>query len=190
MHPKEYRRERCGTGRLACLNLANSEIVPGVALDDDPRVRALLGESANYAALLYPGPDSLNLSAREGPERLAREIGGKRLVVFLVDATWSCSKSVLRASPAISSLPRLGFEPRELSRWVIKRQPRDYCLSTIEAIHELLLALESAGLDSYPDKGRLLAAFAAMQDYQIERAQAAGRARYRAPKPSRLDRSS
>jgi DTW domain-containing protein YfiP len=75
-------------------------------------------------------------------------------------------------------LPRLAFKPRERSRWVIKRQPRDYCLSTIEAIHELLSALEAAGLDSYPDKRRLLAAFAAMQDYQVERAREAGRPRY------------
>jgi DTW domain-containing protein YfiP len=179
MHPKEYRRESCGTGRLARLNLANSEIIPGVGLDDHPRVRALLDDGALYPALLYPGPPSIDLSAREGPELLARRLEGRRLVIFLVDATWSCSKAVLRESPRIASLPRLRFEPRELSRWIIKRQPRDYCLSTIEAIHELLSALEAAGLDSYPDKGRLLAAFAAMQDFQIARAEEAGSPRYR-----------
>ena len=106
------------------------------------------------------------------------ELGGRRLVVFLIDSTWSCARSVVRASPGLMRLPRLAFTPREKSRWVIKRQPADYCLSTLEATHELLLALEAAGLDEYPDKGRLLAAFAAMQAVQVERAAANGSPRY------------
>ena len=47
-----------------------------------------------------------------------------------------------------------------------------------ETVHELLLALESAGLEEYSDKSRLLAAFAAMQNYQIERAIENKRPRY------------
>jgi DTW domain-containing protein YfiP len=184
MHPKEYRKQKTGTGRMACLNLANSEIIPGIALDDHPRVRELLGDRRNFAALLYPSPGATNLSALGSADegsaaaRFAEQLGGRRLVVFLVDSTWACSHSVLRASPGLARLPRLQFQPRELSRWVIKRQPHDYCLSTIEAIHELLCALETAGLDSYPDKHRLLDAFAAMQDYQIERAAAARNPRH------------
>lgn len=176
MHPKEYRREKCGTGRLACLNLANSEIIPGVAFDDHPRVRELVGDPANYPVLLYPGPKAMNLSEGDFP---LSDLGGRRLVVFLVDATWSCSRAVLHQSPGLLGLPQLKFEPQTLSRWVIKKQPRDYCLSTIESIHELLVALERAGLDAYPDKARLLSVFASMQDYQVERAEAAGRPRYK-----------
>jgi DTW domain-containing protein YfiP len=176
MHPKEYRKQKTGTGRLACLNLANSEIIPGIALDEHPRVRELLDDPNNFGALLYPSAGAINLSEASGEAtaRLAEKLGGRRLVVFLVDSTWACSHAVLRESPALARLPRLQFQPRELSRWIIKRQPHDYCLSTIEAIHELLCALEAAGLDSYPDKRRLLDAFAAMQDYQIERAEMAG----------------
>ena len=105
--------------------------------------------------------------------RLAEELEGRNLVVFLIDSTWACSRAVLRESPALARLPRLRFKPLQKSRWVIKRQPRDYCLSTIEAIHELLCALEAAGLESYPDKERLLRVFAAMQDYQVGRAETA-----------------
>ena len=181
MHPKEYKRQRTGTGRLACINLANSEIIPGIALDERPRIRELLDDAGNASYLLYPSPGAVDLGEREGSMRLAEELGGKSLVVFLVDSTWACSRAVLRESPRLASLPRLQFKPQAKSRWVIKRQPRDYCLATIEAIHELLCALEIAGLDSYPDKERLLEAFAAMQEYQVEKARTQGRPRVRNP---------
>jgi len=172
MHPMEWRREKCTTGRLACLNLANSEIIPGLAFDDHPRYRDLVDDPANYPVLLYPGPGATDLSERPFPAGgpFGETLGGRRLVVFLVDSTWACSHAVLRASPGLLALPRVKFTPREKSRWIIKRQPADYCLSTIEAIHELLLVLEEAGLDAYPDKKRLLDAFAAMQAYQVKRA--------------------
>jgi DTW domain-containing protein YfiP len=183
MHQKEYRYQKTGTGRLACLHLGSSEIVHGVAFDEHPRVRELLDDPANFPVLLYPGPGATDLSApgfaNSGPaaRRLATEIGERRLVVFLIDSTWRCSHAVIRESPRIASLPRVQFRSSERSRWIIKRQPRDYCLATIEAIHELLRVLESAGLEDYPDKGRLLNAFAAMQAYQVERTAADRRPR-------------
>ncbi len=183
MHPMEWRDERCTTGRITCLNLANSEIIQGIALDENPRLRALIDDPANFPVLLYPGREARNLSAQGLPD--AGEDGwnleGKQLVVFLIDSTWACSKAILRESPGLLCLPRVMFEPKEPSRYYIKRQPKPWCLSTLEATHELLLALESAGLDSYPDKTRLIDAFMAMQAYQVERAAAS-------PSPRHLSR--
>jgi DTW domain-containing protein len=178
MHPKEYKRQKTGTGRLACINLAKAEILPGLAFDSNPRVRELVDDPANRAFLLYPSPGALDLGEARARGELASELEGRNLVVFLIDSTWACARAVLRESPGIAGLPRLRFQPAERSRWIIKRQPRDYCLSTIEAIHELLCALEDAGLDSYPDKGRLLGAFAALQAYQVGRAEAARAPRF------------
>lgn len=175
MHPKEWRRQKCATGRLATLHLADSEIIPGLAFDSIPRFRRLIDDDRNYPVLLYPGQNAYNLTEGSFPRE---ELGEKRLVVFLIDATWACSKSVLRESPGLQRLPRIMFVPRQRSRFIIKRQPREYCLSTIEAIHELLLSLESAGLDSYPDKERLLRTFDAMQSLQIEKAASEGDLRY------------
>jgi len=190
MHEKEWRRQKCATGRLACLNLAGSEIIPGLGFDDNPRVRELLADLSKRCVLLYPGDEAVDLSAEPFPAQalgLETSLGTagnhlqdtamdqsprKQLVVFIIDATWSCSRAVLRASPGLLALPRLMFRPRQKSRWIIKKQPADWCLSTIEAIHELLLVLEEVGLDSYPDKDRLLAVFAAMQAYQLDRASA------------------
>jgi DTW domain-containing protein YfiP len=181
MHPMEWKRERCTTGRITCLNLANSEIIEGLSFDGHPRVRELIDDPANAPFLLYPGKDAVNLSASAlaGTE-LGGRIAGRAPVVFLIDATWACSKVVLRESPGLLRLPRVMFEPSEPSRFYIKRQPQKWCLSTLEATHELLLALEAAGLDSYPDKTRLIAAFMKMQAYQAERAANAGSPRYRA----------
>lgn len=166
MHPMEWKHEKCTTGRLTCLNLKNSEIIPGLRFGDDPRYRALVDDPANYPVLLYPGKDAFDLSSGGFP---AAELGGRRLVVFLIDSTWACARSILRESPCLLELPCVKFTPTVPSRYVIKRQPDPMCLSTIEATHELLLALENAGLDAYPDKERLLASFFAMRDYQIER---------------------
>jgi DTW domain-containing protein YfiP len=169
MHPKEHRRQKCTTGRLTCLNLANSEIIPGVRFDDDARYRALVDDPRNLAVLLYPGQDALRIDALriDGAGVPGLVLDGRRLVVFLVDGTWHTARSIVRQSPSLLRLPKLRIEPRAPSRFTIKRQPAPWCLSTLEATHELLLALEAAGLDEYPDKQRLLAAFDAMQDFQV-----------------------
>lgn len=164
MHPKENRRQKCNTGRLMSLNLENSEILPGVCFEDDARFRELMGDPLNFPVLLYPGRDALDVA---GGGLKAALPAGRRLVVFIVDATWHCSKTIVRMTPALRRLPRLSIRPLSPSRFTIKRQPAPWCLSTIEAAHELLLALEAAGLDEYPDKRRLLAVFQAMQDFQI-----------------------
>jgi DTW domain-containing protein len=163
MHPKELRHQKCTTGRLTCLNLLNSEIIPGVGFDDNTRVRSLIDDPSNFPVLLYPGEGALSL--RRGFPSFA--LGTRRLVVFLIDATWHCARTVVQQSPSLLRLPRLMIEPASPSRFVIKRQPAAGCLSTIEATHELLMALEAGGLDLYPDKHRLLDAFNAMQDFQI-----------------------
>jgi len=59
------------------------------------------------------------------------------------------------------------FTPTTPSRYVIKQQPQEGCLSTLECTHELLLALDRAGLDTYERPDQLLALFQRMQDFQI-----------------------
>jgi DTW domain-containing protein YfiP len=172
----EWRKEKCTTGRLACLNLANSEIIPGLGFDENPRYRELVDDPGNYPVLLYPGKRAWDLSSGGFP---STELGSRRLVVFLIDSTWSCARAVLRESPGLLSLPWVKFTPSQPSRYIIKRQPAPNCVSTIEATHELLLALERSGLESYPDKGRLLAAFFAMRDYQLERIKTDHRPRHK-----------
>src|SRR5208337_4548815 len=81
MHPKELRRQKCTTGRLTCLNLANSEIIPGVSFDCNPRFRSLVDDHRNYPVLLYPGGVAMSMCGGSFP---ASAPGEHKLVVFLI----------------------------------------------------------------------------------------------------------
>ena len=176
MHPKEFKQEKAATGRLTHLCLADSELHCGVGFDEDERVQSLLSDPANHCVLLYPGPDAVNLSTSTlAPSRLE----GRRLVVFLLDATWALGRKMLRLSSSLQRLPRIMFTPSAPSRYVIKQQPHPSCLSTLEATHELLLALERAGLDQYPLPDQLIAVFHRMQDFHLQCAADPSRGGYR-----------
>jgi DTW domain-containing protein YfiP len=181
MHPKEFKEEKAGTGRLTHLCLPNSEIHMGKGFDDDEAVQALIHDPANYPVLLYPGRDALNLSAA-GEAQIAdlkAQVQERRLTVFLLDATWGGARKMFNQSASLRRLPRVMFTPSAPSRYVIKQQPAEGCLSTLEAVHELLLVLERTGLDAYPDRGQLLEVFQRMQDFQIACAADPNRGGYR-----------
>lgn len=178
MHPKEFKEEKAGTGRLTQLCLANSEKHMGVGFDDHPAVQALLADPAWLPFLLYPGGSEVR--DLDAGELRPAELGSRRLLVFLLDGTWSCARKMLRLSPCLQRLPRLAFTPRQAtSRFVIKQQPQTGCLSTLEAVHEVLLALERAGLDAYPQPAQLLDVFQRLQEFQLRCAADPARAGYR-----------
>lgn len=177
MHPKEFKREKAGTGRLTHLCLARSEIHMGVSFENHEAVQALLHDPRRHCFLLYPGNTSLNLSvAGSVPDWASDE---RERTIFLLDATWACARKMLKLSPTLQRLPRLMFTPSAPSRYVIKQQPQEGCLSTLECVHELLLALSARGLDRYPDPHQLLALFQQMQDFQIQCASDPARPGYR-----------
>lgn len=169
MHPKEFKEEKAGTGRLTHLCLPNSEIRMGVEFDRDEAVQALIADPKNYCVLLYPGKEALNLSTVSGSQlsTLNTQLHERQLVVFLLDATWSGARKMLRLSPSLQRLPRIMFTPAAPSRYVIKQQPQEGCLSTLEAVHELLLVLERQGLDRYAEPAQLLGIFQRMQEFQL-----------------------
>jgi len=68
MHPKEYKREKIGTGRMTQLQLENSEIIVGIDFTNNKRVNEILSKEENSHFLLYPGKDNFNLSERKSSE--------------------------------------------------------------------------------------------------------------------------
>lgn len=169
MHPYENRQVKLNTGRLTHLCLADSELHVGESVDDNKRVQALIDDPDNCPVLLYPGKDARDLSKGEF---LAADFSGRRLVVFLLDATWRLARPMLRLSRSLQRLPKIMFSNAAPSRYVIKRQPEAGCLSTLEATHELLLELDRCGLDDYSMPDQLLAQFMKMQAFQLKCEQA------------------
>ena len=166
MHPYEHKRVKANTGRLTHLCLRNSELHLGIGFDEHEAVQSLINDANNFPVLLYPGRDARDLSKGELP---VADLTGRRLVVFLLDATWRKVRPMLRTSLSLQRLPRVMFSRAAPSRYVIKRQPEPGCLSTLEATHELLVALDRSGLDSYSQPKQLLDLFQRMQDFQIQR---------------------
>lgn len=174
-HPRE-RRTAIGTARMAHLSLPNSELHLGVSFEDHPRVRALCAEEGT--ALLFPGEGAKDPAAlRDRPPR----------TVIVVDGTWSQARKLLKQNPFLQALPRLGLTPAAPSNYRIRAEPSVECLSTIEALVQLLGALEGAPERFLP----VLEAFDRMVDLQIaaheRRTGPSRRVRRPGPKAPRVD---
>jgi DTW domain-containing protein YfiP len=158
----EYKRVKAGTGRLTHLSLPNSELHVATDFDAHAPVQRLLADPARRVLLLYPGEPALDPAAGD-----LSPADPRTLTILLLDATWSCARKMLRLSPSLQRLPRLRLGPVTPSRYLIKQQPAEGCLSTLEAVHETLLTLSAAGLDTYTQPTALLDLFAAMQARQL-----------------------
>jgi DTW domain-containing protein YfiP len=152
-HPRE-RDMAIGTARMAHLCLPGSELHIGVSFADSPALARALSDPARPAALLYPGPGAIDVA--ECPP-------SHPITLIVVDGTWWQTKKMIRVNPGIARLPRYAFRPPRPSEYRIRKEPRDVCVSTIEALCHVLGAIEG-------DRQRfeaLLVPFRAMIDAQI-----------------------
>ena len=143
MHTKEARKQKTGTARLAKLCLKNAELLIGTDFTRDERVNSLLRDPAFSPFVLYPGPKAVNFKTLG--DGLPME--GKTPLIFVIDGTWECAQRLLFRSKNISALPRLSFSRSYTSRFAIKKQPREHCVSTIEAVYYLCGEAEEAGYE-------------------------------------------
>jgi DTW domain-containing protein YfiP len=145
MHRKEQRdRLGTGTGRLSHLMLKNSQLFVGQEFENMPGVQKILQDTAFFPCVLFPGTNSIDVSSTEGTHCLKNMATGKRLLVFILDGSWSCVRNIIRANPSIANLPHISFSTGRKSQFGFKRQPHETCLSTIEATHELLCLLANS----------------------------------------------
>jgi DTW domain-containing protein YfiP len=163
MHPKEFKKTKNGTGRLTHLSLPNSQLFIDVDFTDHTAVNALIDDPKNLCYVLYPGDESIHLNTQK------IELHDRQLIIFIIDSTWPCSTKILRLSHNLQNLPKLSFTHSKTSRFQIKEQPKEFCLSTIEStltILELLTAqkLEEIGQEAFD---AFLDPFLSMVEYQI-----------------------
>lgn len=164
MHPREAYRQKTGTGRLASLSLVGSEIIVGIDFTDNARLNALIADPAYAPFVLYPAD---NARFTDSPEFRA-EIGGRTLLVIVIDATWFFAKKMLKASKNLHALPALSFVAPYRSRFEFKAQPHPACLSTIESAYYLVNELRTAGIArAEADPEPLMTVFRKMIDFQL-----------------------
>ena len=150
-HPRE-RRVAVGTARMAHLALPNSELHVGIDFSAHRQVQAHV--LAPNVAVLFPGEGALTPAE-------ARARGLETLIVL--DGTWPLAKKLLRVNPFLKTLPRVGFTPSKPGNYRIRREPAEHCVSTIEAVVEVLGQLEGAPGAFTP----MLKAFDVMVEHQI-----------------------
>jgi len=128
---------------MAHLCIKNSHLIPGHTFENHPRVNALLADPGRHAVILYPGKTSLNISG-ENPQSIRDFISpaGRTPLIFVIDGTWATAKNMILHSPNLRALPQISFTPKINSTFRVRKQPKDGCLSTIEAIHQLIDALK------------------------------------------------
>lgn len=152
-HPRE-RNVAIGTAWMASLCLPSSELHVGVEWSGSTALRRALSDPDHPAALLYPGDRSVDVSVSppSGP-----------ITLVVIDGTWSQTKKMLRLNPELAALPRYSFVPSAKSEYRIRKEPDDAFVSTIEALVNVLGAIEGE-----PSRFEaLLTPFRAMVDAQI-----------------------
>ncbi|MEM7010762.1 MAG: tRNA-uridine aminocarboxypropyltransferase [Verrucomicrobiota bacterium] len=176
MHPKEFKKEKVGTGRFSHLILENSEMIVGVDLDQSQQLRKCFDDQVYQTVVLYPGDNSIDLSRDES----ASFFSEKPIQFIVIDGTWQCAKKMMRLTTKLHTFPRVSFAPGRVSEFQVKHQPRPECLSTAESIHQVLLDLNRLGIEQTGGREEnLMDVFRQTVRQQIEFANDSSRQAYR-----------
>lgn len=172
LHPKEAGK-KIGTGRLTHLCILNSRLIRslGHELDQVEQFTRLISDPVFAPVVLFPGRKSLNLSVSIAADVSETFPAGRRPLIFVIDGTWPQAKKMIRTSTLLSGLKQIQFNPRSKSNYRIRTQPKDHCLSSLEAVHTLIELFDERGIASKPSQGEhqnLLDVFDWMVELQIQ----------------------
>lgn len=169
IHKLEFRR-RVATGRMSHLCLEHSALIPGYNYTNHDLVNSIIADPKNYPVVLYPGPHATNLTSTNDEQRASFFPSDKQLVVFVADGTWSTASKIVRRSENLLALPQICFTPSKASNFRVRKQPKSNCVSTIEAIHEVIELLgESQGFEVHSRAhDSLIHVFNKMVEKQLE----------------------
>jgi len=121
-HPTET-KHAIGTARIVALSLTQCNLQVGESLAELSLPAELATDQSPL--LVYPGEDSMPL------DRLDKKI--TRPLIFL-DASWRKSRRMLFESAELRAIPKVSFQPANVSRYRIRKEPDSHALSTLEAI--------------------------------------------------------
>lgn len=137
IHPIEAKR-RIATGRMSHLCLAGSHLIKGINYTHNDELNVLIADPEYHTVILYPGQRSVNITELSNDEREAKFLTDKKLRILVIDGTWATARKMLNQSENLKKLPRICFSPAKPSNFRVRKQPKDFCYSTIEAIHHTI----------------------------------------------------
>jgi len=163
MHPKEFKKVKNNTGYFTHRTLENSELFVGIDFSNNRRINEIIQTHESY--ILFPSADALNLSTTT-PVKNEKE--KKAIVIFLIDATWSCASKIFKKSQNLQTLQHMSFTTTRESQYQIKEQPKSHYLSTIESTLVVLELLNVWKIENTPTKNLndFLNPFLQMIEYQ------------------------
>ncbi|MFC2158372.1 tRNA-uridine aminocarboxypropyltransferase [Acidobacteriota bacterium] len=176
-HPKEAKRVRNGTGRLTHLHLTNSRMFSGLDYSSDSQLNGIISDPVYFPMVLYPGPRSTETGDLSFTDILK---GGKRALFILLDGTWRTAKKMMILSQNLHSLLQISITPSQYSKFFIKTQPRENCVSTIETVYYLLEELKKQRIENLQNEHeRLMDTLDRIVEFQIQCTESASKPGYR-----------
>jgi len=162
-HPSEVKHAK-GTAKIAQLSLDTCQIMVGEDFSADPLFEKTI--NSKKSLLLYPNDTAMS------PEELVQKISQDESTnlsdyqVIVLDGSWKKAYKIFCLNPILATLPCIGISANNESNYRIRKSSRSDSLSTVEAIHALLSAVEDKDADTeYFDS--LLVSFDAMVEFQL-----------------------
>lgn len=144
-HPAE--EKRClRTAPMLSLGLAEGKclIFKGKKFPQ-PRHEGLLEIlTSPNSMLLYPSKSAIDITTLE------KSTKENTYNIVLIDGTWPQAKAIYTCSEILHTMRQVKFDSTNISSYIIRTQPTDGCLSTLETAAEALALIEED--NTYRDK--------------------------------------
>ncbi|KAJ8918080.1 hypothetical protein NQ315_011537 [Exocentrus adspersus] len=122
-----------------------------------PELNELL--STSNTLLLYPSSAAVDIN-----DVAKQSDNNNSYNIVIIDGTWPQAKAIYTGSPILHSIKQIKLLVSDTSSYIIRTQPADGCLSTLETAAQALSVLEKD--ETYKEK--LLQPLKVMCDFQLQ----------------------
>lgn len=132
----EFRRA-LGSAVCCALALEKCEVKWHDVRDGGGAEVPIPGGTLKGLGVLWPDESAIDLD-----DYCAMENRAPLDCLIVLDTTWSRAKAMYYAIPWLARVPKYVINPRRRSNYRIRKQPKEYCLSTAECVAQALSTLE------------------------------------------------
>ncbi len=125
------------TGRLICDVIADNHAFVWDRTQPDPALLALLSDRRYAPVLVFPQQYATPERCLHDAAQLQQATDGKTPLFVMLDGTWREAKKMFK-SPYLATLPVLGIQPEQASRYALREAAHLHQLCTAEVAIEVL----------------------------------------------------